>query len=120
MIASTAAYRHGKPWLDDVLTYLDGNRHALTDLVATHLPGAGYRAPEATYIGWIDVSALRLPEAPAEFFREQAGVVLTEGRLLGRGYEHFVRIVFATPRPILAEALQAMGEPVQRNGGERT
>lgn len=117
VVASTAAYRHGKPWLDDVLTYLDGNRQALRDLVAAHLPGAVYRAPEATYIGWIDVSALELPGAPAEFFREQAGVVLTEGRLLGRGYEDFVRIVFATPRPILTEALQAMGDAaLGRNG----
>ncbi|WP_230667644.1 MalY/PatB family protein [Microbacterium sp. MEC084] len=118
VVASTAAYRHGKPWLDDVLTYLDGNRQALSDLVADHLPGAVYRAPEATYIGWIDVSELELPGAPAEFFREQAGVVLTEGRLLGRGYEDFVRIVFATPRPILTEALQAMGDAALGRNGE--
>jgi cysteine-S-conjugate beta-lyase len=119
VIASTAAYRHGKPWLDDVLTYLDGNRRALTALIADQLPGAVYREPEATYIGWIDVSALHLPDEPAAFFREKAGVVLTEGRLLGRGYEGFTRVVFATPRPILTEALQAMGEAVRRTGGIR-
>lgn len=114
VVASTAAYRHGKPWLDEVVAYLDGNRRALAALLAEHLPGSVYRVPEATYIGWIDVAALGLPEAPAEFFREKAGVTLTEGRLLGRGYEDFVRIVFATPRPILAEALTAMGEAVAR------
>ena len=118
VVASTAAYRHGRPWLDDVLAYLDGNRRVLAELVTAHLPAAVYREPEATYIGWIDVSALGLPGVPADFFREEAGVVLTEGRLLGRGYEDCTRIVFATPRPILVEALQAMGDAVQRSVGK--
>jgi len=114
VVASTAAYRSGKPWLDGVIDYLDGSRTLLASLVAEHLPGAVYRAPEATYIGWIDTKALGIPGPPAEFFREQAGVVLTEGRLLGRGYENFVRVVFATPRPILEEAFAAMGAAVRR------
>ncbi|GAA2938073.1 aminotransferase class I/II-fold pyridoxal phosphate-dependent enzyme [Microbacterium luteolum] len=114
VVASTAAYRHGRPWLTDVIEYLDGSRRVLGDLVATHLPGAVYRVPEATYIGWIDARALELEGPPAEFFREQAGVVLTEGRLLGRGYEEFVRVVFATPRPVLGEAFESMGEALRR------
>ncbi|MFT4213141.1 MAG: aminotransferase class I/II-fold pyridoxal phosphate-dependent enzyme [Microbacterium sp.] len=114
VVAATAAYRDGGAWLDTVLRYLDAARHDLADLVATHLPGAVYRVPDATYIGWIDTDGLELPASPAAFFREQAGVVLTEGALLGRGYERFVRIVFATPRPILTGALAAMGEAVRR------
>lgn len=114
VVASTAAYREGKPWLDDVIAYLDGSRRQLADLVAQHLPGAVYRIPEATYVGWIDTRALDIERAPAEFFREQADVVLTEGRLLGVGYEDYVRIVFATPRPILDEAFTAMGAALRR------
>ncbi|WP_341976438.1 aminotransferase class I/II-fold pyridoxal phosphate-dependent enzyme [Microbacterium sp. LWO13-1.2] len=114
VVASTAAYRLGKPWLDGVLAYLDGSRSLLGSLVSEHLPGAVYRAPEATYIGWIDTKALGIDGPPAEFFREQAGVVLTEGRLLGRGYEDYVRVVFATPRPILDEAVAAMGAVLGR------
>ncbi|MHC9046879.1 MalY/PatB family protein [Microbacterium saperdae] len=113
VVASTAAYRQGKPWLDEVIGYLEGSRRQLASLVQEQLPGAVYRIPEATYIGWIDVSALGIAGPPAEFFREQADVVLTEGRLLGRGYEDYVRIVFATPRPILEEAFVAMGEAVR-------
>ncbi|UYO96904.1 aminotransferase class I/II-fold pyridoxal phosphate-dependent enzyme [Microbacterium sp. M28] len=113
VVASTAAYRAGKPWLDGVIDYLDGSRTLLGSLVSEHLPGAVYREPEATYIGWIDTKALGIPGPPAEFFRDQAGVVLTEGRLLGRGYEDFVRVVFATPRPILEEAFAAMGAAVR-------
>ncbi|WP_449407287.1 MalY/PatB family protein [Microbacterium maritypicum] len=115
VIASTAAYREGLPWLDGVLSYLSESRHLLGALVAEHLPGAVYREPDATYIGWIDVSALAIDGPPAAFFREHAGVVLTEGALLGRGYDDFVRLVFSTPRPVLAEALAAMGDAVRRS-----
>lgn len=113
VVASTAAYRAGRPWLDGVLSYLSETRGVLAALVDEHLPGAVFRSPDATYIGWIDAAALGLGDSPAAFFRERAGVVLTEGALLGRGYEDFVRIVFATPRPILREALAAMGESVR-------
>lgn len=113
VVASTAAYRHGRPWLTDVIDYLDTSRSVLADLVAAELPGAVYRVPEATYIGWIDTAALDIGRPPAEFFRDRAGVVLTDGRLLGRGYEDHVRAVFATPRPILTEAFTAMGEAVR-------
>lgn len=114
VVAAIAAYRDGRGWLEDVIDYLDQERHDLRSLLAEHLPGARYRVPEATYIAWIDVAALDLPGPPAEFFRDHAGVVLTEGALLGQGYADFVRIVFATPRPILADAVRAMGDAAKR------
>lgn len=114
VIAATAAYRDGAHWLAQVTEYLDAARHDVAHLLAAHLPGAVYRVPEATYIGWIDTTALAIPESPATFFREQAGVVLTDGRLLGHGYEKFVRLVFATPRPVLAEAIESLGAAYDR------
>ncbi|MDQ0727304.1 MalY/PatB family protein [Microbacterium sp. W4I20] len=114
VVASTAAYRHGRPWLTGVSDYLDGSRRTLAELVEAQLPGAVFRVPEATYIGWIDTSALEIDGPPAAFFRDQAGVVLTDGKLLGKGYEGFVRVVFATPRPILADALESMGAALLR------
>jgi cystathionine beta-lyase len=116
VVASTAAYREGGPWLEEVLRYLDGERHDVGRLLAEHLPAAGYRVPDATYIAWIDTSALGIPGSPAEFFRERAGVVLTDGRLLGRGYDRHVRLVFATPRPILRAAIERLGDAVRQRG----
>ncbi|WP_378148740.1 MalY/PatB family protein [Cnuibacter sp. UC19_7] len=121
VIASTAAYRDGREWLGDTMGYLDGSRRLLDELVATHLPGARLRRPDATYIGWIDVCRLGLGARPAEFFRQHAGVTLTEGALCGAGFDDHVRLVFATPRPILEEALTSMGRAVQqRTGGQDT
>ncbi|PPF79165.1 aminotransferase class I/II [Subtercola sp. Z020] len=118
VIASAVAYDAGGPWLSDVVDYLDGNRHAIVALLAEHLPGIAYRVPEATYIAWLDCSGLDLPLRPgetlADFFREEAGVTLTDGRLCGHGYERYVRLIFATPRPLLEQAVRQMAEAVKR------
>lgn len=110
--ASTAAYRDGGPWLDDVVAYLDGSRALLAGLLAEHLPGVGYRPPEGTYLAWLDCRALsaglRLDVAPAEFFLARARVMLTDGAACGAAGRGHVRLNFATPRPILAEIVRRM------------
>lgn len=113
VVANTAAYTSGAPWLGRVLDYLDGSRHLLGELIAEHLPGVRYTAPEGTYLGWLDCSALELPGSPADFFAAKAGVVLTDGRLCGEGNEQAARFNFAMPRPVMVQALTAMGETVR-------
>ena len=113
VIAATAAYREGREWLADVVDYLDGNRRLLAELVSEHLPGAVFRAPDATYLAWIDCRGLGIDGSPAAFFRERAGVTLTDGALCGAGAEGFVRLVFAMPRPLLRAAIAAMGVAVR-------
>jgi cysteine-S-conjugate beta-lyase len=108
VIANTAAYLHGRAWLDDVVAYLDGSRRFLAEVLAAELPGVGYRMPEGTYLAWLDVRALDLGDDPARFFLENAGVALTEGTACGTAGAGFVRFVFATPRPIIARAVQQM------------
>lgn len=114
VIAATAAYADGREWLGEVIDYLDGNRFALRDLLAEHLPEVKYEVPDATYIGWLDCSALGIEGSIADFFRTEAGVTLTDGALCGRGYEDHVRIIFAMPRPILEEAVINMAHAVRR------
>jgi cystathionine beta-lyase len=117
--ASTAAYRDGGPWLDDVVAYLDGSRALLAGLLGEHLPGVGYRPPEGTYLAWLDCRALaaelRLDVTPAEFFLARARVMLTDGAACGTAGRGHVRLNFATPRPILAEIVRRMAGAV--NGG---
>ena len=44
--------------------YLDRNRRELAELIDTLLPGVGFALPEATYLAWLDCSALELPGSP--------------------------------------------------------
>ncbi len=114
VIANTAAYTAGGPWLEEVLDHLDGSRRLLADLVAEHLPGVGYTAPEGTYLALLDCRELGLDERPADFFAEHAGVVLTDGSLCGQAGQGFARYNFATPRPIMQATLEAMGTALAR------
>ncbi|NQX13805.1 aminotransferase class I/II-fold pyridoxal phosphate-dependent enzyme [Microbacteriaceae bacterium VKM Ac-2855] len=117
VIANTVAYEQGGPWLDDVVEYLDGNRRALSALLAEHLPEVGYIQPDATYIAWLDCSRLGIDGSVADFFREEAGVALTDGALCGAGYDSYARFIFAMPRPLLERAVRQMGEAVRRRSG---
>jgi cystathionine beta-lyase len=114
VIAAAVAFEQARGWLGEVTDYLDDTRRELGELIAEHLPGVRYREPDATYIGWLDCRELGIPGSPAEFFREHAGVTVTDGALCGRGYEGYVRIIFATPRPILRDAVRQMGEAVRQ------
>jgi cysteine-S-conjugate beta-lyase len=107
--ASIAAYTEGRAWLSDVVGYLDGSRHLLAELLAEHLPGVGYRPPEGTYLAWLDCRGLDLRTDPASFFLERAGVLATDGAACGDAWPGFLRLNFATPRPILAEMIARMG-----------
>jgi cysteine-S-conjugate beta-lyase len=111
--ATIAAYRHGGPWLDEVVGYLDGSRRLLAELLAEHLPGVRYQPPEGTYLAWLDCRDLsavmgRGAASPAEFFLAKAQVVLTDGAACGDVGVGHVRVNFATPRPILAEIVRRL------------
>ena len=105
--AATAAWTHGDDWLAAVVALIDENRRALVDLLAAHLPGVRYEPPSATYLAWLDVSALGLGDDPAAVFRER-GVELSAGPQFGRGGEGHVRLNIATSPGVLAATVAAM------------
>jgi cystathionine beta-lyase len=117
VIGNTAAYTAGRRWLGEVLEYLDGNRALVGELVAEHLPGVGYTAPEGTYIAWLDFRACGIEGDVAEFFRAEAGVAVSDGAACGAVGAGFARFVFALPRPILREAFVRMGDALRRRDG---
>jgi cystathionine beta-lyase len=108
LIAHTAAWEHGGPWLDAAIAGIDANRHALTDLLRRHLPDACYEPPESTYLAWIDCRALDLGDDPAAAFLEQGRVALSSGIPFGPGGAGHVRLNLATSPAILTEAVSRM------------
>jgi|SRR5690625_1334652 len=110
VLAAIAAYSEGSTWLDSVLGYLDHNRTTLGKLLGQHLPQVGYQPPEGTFLAWLDARSLGLPGPGADFFRQHAGVALTSGEDCGA--EGFLRLNFATPTPILTEAIKLMADSV--------
>lgn len=113
VIANTAAYRSGFDWLDDTTAYLDRNRRKLATLVADLLPGVRYEMPQGTYIGWLDFRDTPIADSPAAFFKEKAQVYLTEGVTCGADFSGFARFIFATPMPIMKEAIKRMSNALK-------
>jgi cysteine-S-conjugate beta-lyase len=108
VVATIAAFTQGGPWLDELLAYLDGNRKLLTQLVARELPGVKYIEPEASYLAWLDCTALDLGPDPATVFLERGRVALTRGRDFGPQSAGFVRVNMGTSAAILTEVVGRM------------
>jgi cystathionine beta-lyase len=115
VVATTAAFDEGREWLAETLDYLDGNRRLLGELLADHIPAMGYRAPEGTYIAWLDAGDLGIDGSPADFFREHAGVAMTDGIACGAAGEGFLRFILATPRPIIEQAVRQMAAALREH-----
>ncbi len=106
--AAIAAYNEGGEWLAEVLDYLRANRDLFAHAVE-RWPGVWAPHIEGTYIGWLDftkaIEAGIVTAPVADWIRENAGVALTPGASCGRGYENFARIILATPRSVLQQAI---------------
>ncbi len=108
-IAHVAAMAHGREWQARLVGELDANRALLGRLLAEHLPGVPWRAPEATYLAWLDCRDLGLGDDPAATFLQRGRVALGSGPRYGSaGGRGFARLNFATSPAILEDAVRRM------------
>lgn len=110
--ATGVSFTQSQDWNDEVRDYLRINRDVLAERVA-RWDGVTLSPIEGTYIGLLDFTELAQrgtfnSQSPAAFLRETAKVSLTEGRMCGADYTNFARMIFATPLPVLIEALDRM------------
>ncbi len=107
--ASIAAYTHGEPWLDAVLTDLAARRDLFGSLVAQHLPQVSWTPMEATYLAWVDARGTGLDDPAAVALRDGT-VMVHPGRLFGAGFEGFARVNLATSPERLTRIVQALAQ----------
>jgi cysteine-S-conjugate beta-lyase len=108
VVANTAAYEAGEPWLAEVLAYLDESRQLLAELLADELPAVRYRPPDGTYLAWLDCRDLELAGSPGELIHERSRLLVVDGPAFGAGGPGCVRLNFATPQPVLREMVERM------------
>ncbi|APH45203.1 aspartate aminotransferase [Microbacterium sp. 1.5R] len=115
LLAAVAAFsEESDEWLDGLLATLDANRVLLEDLLASKLPGARYRMPDAGYLAWIDLSALGWGDNPARRILKEAKVALHFGPAFGEQGRGFVRLNFGTSPEIITEAIERIATLVDR------
>ncbi|MFK7754292.1 MAG: MalY/PatB family protein [Sedimentitalea sp.] len=104
-MASTAAYSPaGAAWVDELVTYLDGNRK-LFDAAIADIPGLSSMALESTYLSWVDFSGTGM--AREEFTKrveQDAKIAANYGPTFGTGGEMFMRFNIGTQRSRVQEA----------------
>jgi cystathionine beta-lyase len=109
MIATEAAWRSGAAWLDALLPYLAHNRDVFDRRITAAIPGARSMRLAATYLAWVDFSATGLPAEEVDArVKQRARIFASPGTQFGPGGERWLRFNFATPRPILEQALDRL------------
>ncbi len=111
-----AGIEKGGPWLARTLADLRANRDLVCAYARERMPQVRFTSPQATYLAWLDFGALGWPEGAQAHLLEHAGVALVEGASFGPGFENSARLNFATPRPILQEALDRLARTVNSGG----
>lgn len=105
--AAEAAYRHGEPWRRELIAYLQQNRNILVDFIRTRCPGLATRPGDATYLAWIDASAMAVSN-PATHFEQKAGLFLSDGAYFG--WPQYFRFNFGCPRSRMLEGLEKIAK----------
>ena len=111
LFMATAAYTpEGAAWVDDLCTYLDGNRK-LFDEAINAIPGLRSMPLEATYLSWVDFAGTGME--PSDFtsrVEKDAKIAVNHGPTFGKGGESFLRFNIATQRSRVAEAASRLAE----------
>lgn len=111
--AAQAAYEKGNAWVEELRAYLDENFRYTKEYLAEHLPRAGFRISEATYLAWVDLNAYFEPDEQLPlFFAYKAGVLLEGGNMFVQNSDGFIRLNLACPKAVLAEGLKRICEAV--------
>jgi cystathionine beta-lyase len=112
VLASVAALTDDDVWLDRLLVSLDLRRAQLGALLCERLPQVAWQPPEATYLAWLNCTALGEGDAPREQFLEKGRVALEPGLRFGREGGGHVRLNFATSAEVLDEAVTRMAAAI--------
>ncbi|MBQ3552258.1 MAG: pyridoxal phosphate-dependent aminotransferase [Clostridia bacterium] len=105
--AAIAAMTEGDAWLDELLSYIEGNFAYLYEFIEKRLPMIRCIRAEGTYLAWLDLRALSLSdEALERLMIDKGGLALDEGYIFGTGGSGFERLNLAVPRSILVDSLE--------------
>ena len=110
-VSCQAAYEYGAQWLDELRVYLQGNITYIRDYLAEHLPKVHLIEPEGTYLLWADFREYGLSaEALNAKILKDARIWFNEGSMFGPEGAGFMRINIASPRSMIVEAMERLGE----------
>ncbi|MDE6321871.1 MAG: cystathionine beta-lyase, partial [Muribaculaceae bacterium] len=114
IIAAQSAYNNGEAWLDQLLTYLEGNIDTAIDYIASRCHGIKAIRPEASFLIWLDCRSLGMSQQQlVDFFIHKAHLALNDGSIFGPEGVGFMRLNVGMPRAKLTTALQQLSKALE-------
>jgi len=105
-LATEAAYRYGKDWLEELKQVFEDHINYVVDLFGRETK-IKVMKPQGTYLVWLDFSAYDLAdETLQELLRNEAKVILNRGLDFGEEGSLHARLNVAMPKSLLQEVCQ--------------
>lgn len=113
MYAIKAAYDEGDDWLNALLAYLQQSRDEITDFIQKNIPEVSVIQSDGTYQLWLDFRKLNLSNEELDhLFFQKSKVGLAPGYWFGEDGSGFARINYASPRPVIMDALKRLQQAI--------
>ncbi|MCR5723503.1 MAG: pyridoxal phosphate-dependent aminotransferase [Treponema sp.] len=107
--ATVAAFTKGGEWLTALCAYLAENRRLAESVIQAELPEAYAVPAKATYLLWLDCSAITEDSALlAQFLREKTGLYVSAGAQYGQCGKQFLRINLACPKARVQDGMERL------------
>ncbi len=115
LAAMKVAYTECDEWVDALVSYIYGNITFMENYLSDNIPVLNMTHPEGTYLPWVDFSSLGLSSHELEkLVRDKAKLWLDAGFIFGASGEGFERFNAACPRETLKQALEQLGQAVNK------
>jgi cystathionine beta-lyase len=105
LIATRVGFSQGQGWLQATVAAIEHNITVLEGQLAASLPAVRLRRPDASYLGWLDMSALGWGDDPAQVALQHAKVALSSGLGFGRQGAGHARMNLACAPDTITEAV---------------
>ena len=108
-----AAYNKGEEWLQQMLTYVQGNIDEVVSYIKENIPQLKVIIPQASYLVFIDFSALQLNQKDiVALCTNRAHLALNDGSIYGEEGNGYMRINLACPRSMVRQALAQLKDAI--------
>lgn len=109
--ATVAAFTAGGPWLEALNNQIQKHKEWVTHFLNKEVPQVKVTPSKATYLMWLDVSAIELDASKLHaYLLDQHKVLVSDGKQFGGNGKHFLRLNVACPGETLKEGLNRLAK----------
>ena len=119
-LAPYLAFKKSEEWLDELRKYIDENIEYATNFVKKELPELHLVKCDATYLLWLDVSAVCHDSTILQkYLREKTGLYVSAGEVYGANGNKFLRINVATNKQRVIDGFNRLKEGIRLYQNEK-